>query len=75
MNVTYDNYLGQLVGGDIDFGSVMGKVVICQDGVYGSVCDVNWDQNDANVFCNSIGFGGKSLYISYSHVMVLELGR
>ena len=52
MNVTYDNYLAVLVGGDL---SVTGRVGVCQDGLYGSVCDINWDQKDANVICNDIG--------------------
>ena len=55
VNITYDNFLGQFVGRGLNFTA---KVVVCQDGVYGSLCDVNWDQNDANVFCNSIGLGG-----------------
>ena len=54
MNVTYDNYLAVLVGGDLGF---TGRVGICQDGAYGSICDANWDQKDANVICNSIGLG------------------
>ena len=52
VNITYDNYLGQFGGGDF---SLAGKVGVCLDGVLGSVCDVNWDVNDANVFCNGIG--------------------
>ena len=52
VNVTYENSLGQLVGEGI---SVTGKVGVCLDGVFGSVCDVNWDVNDASVFCNGIG--------------------
>ena len=35
--------------------SLTGKVGVCLDGVLGSVCDVNWDVNDASVFCNGIG--------------------
>ena len=55
VNVTYDNYLGQFSGGGF---TVTGKVVVCLDGVFGSVCDANWDQNDATVFCNGIGVDG-----------------
>ena len=49
VNVSYDDFLGQFLGGL----AYSGRVAVCQDGVFGSVCDVNWDQNDANVFCNS----------------------
>ena len=55
VNVTYEDFLGQFVGG-IAFS---GRVAVCLDGVFSSVCDVNWDQNDANVFCGSdFGLGG-----------------
>ena len=54
VSVTYDNYLAALVGGEL---SVAGRVGVCQDGVYSSVCDANWDHKDANVICNSFGFG------------------
>ena len=50
VNVTYVDALGQFVGGL----AYSGRVAVCQDGVFGSVCDVNWDQNNANVFCNSV---------------------
>lgn len=55
VNVTYEDFLGQFVGGL----TYTGRVAVCLDGVFSSVCDVNWDQNDANVFCRSdIGPGG-----------------
>ena len=52
MNVTYDNYLAFLFGGNV---GVTGRVGICQDGLYSSVCDANFDQKDADVICNSFG--------------------
>ena len=53
VNITYDNYLGFISG----YGSfsVSGKVAVCQNGMFVSVCDISWDENDANVLCNSIG--------------------
>ena len=51
VNVTFDpNYLAFLGGREF---AVSGKVVVCQGGIYSSVCDVDWDQADANVLCNS----------------------
>ena len=56
VNVTYENFLGQFGGDGITY---TGRVAVCLDGIYGSVCDTNWDQNDATVFCNSnFGIGG-----------------
>ena len=54
MNITYDNYLARITGEDF---SVSGRVGVCQDEVYGSVCDANWEQEDADVICNNIGLG------------------
>ena len=76
VNVTYENYLGLLVGGDL---SVMGRVGVCQDGVYayGSVCDANWDQEDANVICNitfASGFG-KQQQIYHDIIIIPPTGN
>ena len=77
VNVTYDNYLALVVGGDF---TVTGRVVVCQDGVYGSVCDVDWDQEDANAICNTIGPTsavdyGKQYYSKHSEVWDKNEGR
>ena len=67
INVTYDNYLAVFNGGVF---SVSGKVVVCQNGIFGSVCDADWDQNDADVLCNSVGIGsgiyGETLLTNYN---------
>jgi len=33
-----------------------GRVEICMDGVFGTVCDVNWGNSDAIVVCRELGF-------------------
>ena len=37
-----------------------GRVEICYEGVWGSVCDSGWDKWDAAIVCLQMGFQGTS---------------
>ena len=37
-----------------------GRVEICYDGVWGSVCDSSWNDRDAAIVCLQMGFQGTS---------------
>ena len=47
----YEGYLNIFTGGQVN---ITGPVGVCRNGSHGTVCDTNWDANDAAVFCRSL---------------------
>ncbi len=41
---------------DTDVSTLQGQVQVCQDSVWGSICNVGWSTTDALVVCRELGF-------------------
>ena len=50
-----------------------GRVEVCMVGRYGTVCDDNWDYEDATVICTQLGFSNYGKSIMSFHKFLFHL--
>ena len=43
----------QLAGGVYSFE---GRLEVCVNGLWGTICDTNWSETESSVVCNQLGF-------------------
>ena len=60
LNNTCSNGTIRLMGGNF---TSEGRVEICVNNVWGTICDDGWSEQETTVVCNQLGYEGGSLFL------------
>ena len=56
----------RLMNGSVPSNGMEGRVEICYNNIYGTICDDLWDEQAARVVCRGIG---KHHFVIYMHLL------
>ena len=45
------------------FDFVGGRVEVCQNGMYGAICDIGWNSRAAQATCDRAGYTDRGIYL------------